>query len=140
MREGKLGPPTGPSVYKEARCSVIATTAKELGRLCTNRGAQEVEHAGYRRSIISRNPPLVDEDGYDIDSDDDEERVQDAIAVAAESDPYSSIRLERRSYMLSITSLAKGILTLNRTTRSSYLRHRVAHPPHTIATVHLDSP
>ncbi|KAJ4423906.1 hypothetical protein N0V82_001492 [Gnomoniopsis sp. IMI 355080] len=72
VREGKLGPPTGPSVYKE-----------------------EVEHAGYRRPIISRNPPLVDEDGYDIDSDDDEERVQDAIAVAAESDPYSSIRLEQ---------------------------------------------
>ncbi|KAJ4393289.1 hypothetical protein N0V93_002497 [Gnomoniopsis smithogilvyi] len=72
VREGKLGPPTGPSVYKE-----------------------EVEHAGYRRSIISRNPPLVDEDGYDIDSDDDEERVQDAIAVAAESDPYSTIRLEQ---------------------------------------------
>ncbi|CAN8098045.1 unnamed protein product [Discula destructiva] len=71
VREGKLGPPTGPSVYKE-----------------------EVEHAGYRRSIISRNPPLVDEDGYDIDSDDDEERVQDAIAAAADNDPYSTIRLE----------------------------------------------
>lgn len=61
---------------------------------------QEVEHAGYRRSIISRNPPLVDEDGYDIDSDDDEERVQDAIAAAAENDPYAMIRLERMSQKL----------------------------------------
>ncbi|KAF3761327.1 hypothetical protein M406DRAFT_64604 [Cryphonectria parasitica EP155] len=75
VREGKLGPPTGPAVYKEA-CSVV-------------------EHTGYHRAIISRNPPLVDEDGYDIDSDDDEERIQDAVAAAAEADPYSSIRLEQ---------------------------------------------
>lgn len=54
-----------------------------------------VEHTGYRRAIISRNPPLIDEDGYDIDSDDDEERIQEAIAAAAEADPYSSIHLER---------------------------------------------
>ncbi|KAK7744255.1 hypothetical protein SLS53_003776 [Cytospora paraplurivora] len=46
------------------------------------------------RAIISRNPPLIDEDGYSIDSDDDEERVRDAVAAAAEADPYSSIRLE----------------------------------------------
>ncbi|PSR76631.1 RXT2-like protein [Coniella lustricola] len=72
VREGKLGPPTGPAVYKEV-----------------------VEHTGYRRAIISRNPPLVDEDGYDIDSDDDEERIQEAVAAAAETDPYSSIRLEQ---------------------------------------------
>lgn len=71
VREGKLGPPTGPAVYKEV-----------------------VEHAGYQRAIISRNPPLIDEDGYDIDSADDEEQVQEAIASAAEVDPYSSIHLE----------------------------------------------
>ncbi|KUI52895.1 Transcriptional regulatory protein rxt2 [Cytospora mali] len=72
VRQGKLGPPTGPAVYKE-----------------------EVEHAGHRRAIISRNPPLIDEDGYSIDSDDDEERVRDAVGAAAEADPYSSIRLEQ---------------------------------------------
>lgn len=72
VRQGKLGPPTGPAVYKE-----------------------EVEHAGHRRSIISRNPPLIDEDGYSIDSDDDEDRIRDAVATAAEADPYSSIRLEQ---------------------------------------------
>jgi hypothetical protein len=37
---------------------------------------------------------LIDEDGYDIDSDDDEEQVQEAIAAAMEENPYSSIRLE----------------------------------------------
>lgn len=57
-----------------------------------------VEHGGYRRAIISRNLPLVDEDGYDIDSDDDDERIQDAMAATAEADPYSSIHLERETY------------------------------------------
>ena len=51
--------------------------------------------SGYQRAIISRNPPLVDEDGYDIDSDDDEGQVQEAVAAAVEGNPYSSIRLER---------------------------------------------
>jgi hypothetical protein len=55
---------------------------------------QIAEHAGYQRAIINRNPPLIDEDGYDIDSDDDEEQVQEAIAAAMEENPYSSIRLE----------------------------------------------
>ncbi|KAK7710158.1 hypothetical protein SLS63_013021 [Diaporthe eres] len=67
VRQGKLGPPTGPAVYKEAR---------------------------YKRAVISRNPPLIDEDGYSIDSDDDDQHVQDAVAAAAEADPYSSIHLE----------------------------------------------
>ena len=56
---------------------------------------QVVEHAGFQRSIISRNPPLIDEEGYEIDSDDDEERVQEAVASAMEENPYSSIHIER---------------------------------------------
>lgn len=56
---------------------------------------QVADHSGYQRVIIHRNPPLIDEDGYDIDSDDDEEQVQEAIASAMEENPYSSIRLER---------------------------------------------
>lgn len=56
---------------------------------------QRIEHAGYQRDIISRNPPLVDEDGYEVDSDDDDERARDAIAAAAEQDPYSDVKIER---------------------------------------------
>lgn len=58
---------------------------------------QIAEHAGYQRAIINHNPPLIDEDGYDIDSDDDEEQVQDAVTSAIEDNPYSSVRLERGS-------------------------------------------
>lgn len=71
VKQGRLAPPNGPAAYKEV-----------------------AEHAGFRRAIISRNPPLIDEEGYDIDSDDDEERVQAAIADAEEENPYSSIHLE----------------------------------------------
>lgn len=58
--------------------------------------SQRVEHAGYQREIISRNPALIDEDGYEVDSDDDDERAQQAAVSAAEMDPYADIRLERK--------------------------------------------
>jgi hypothetical protein len=56
---------------------------------------QAVDYAGVRRSIISRNSPLVDEDGYEVDSADDDERIEAAIASAAELNPYANIRIER---------------------------------------------
>jgi hypothetical protein len=56
---------------------------------------QTVEHAGFQRDIISQNPPLVDEDGYQVDSDEDNERAEAAIASAAEFDPYSDVKIER---------------------------------------------
>lgn len=55
-----------------------------------------VDYDGVRRAIIHRNPPLIDEEGYEIDSGDDEDRVQDAEAAAAETNPYANIRLERK--------------------------------------------
>ncbi|KLU86856.1 hypothetical protein MAPG_05864 [Magnaporthiopsis poae ATCC 64411] len=70
VRRGQIGP-NGPPLFREA-----------------------VEHAGYQRAVISRNPTLVDEEGYEIDSDDDEERVVEAQAEADEVNPYASIRLE----------------------------------------------
>ncbi|KAM0331548.1 hypothetical protein ACHAQA_003226 [Verticillium albo-atrum] len=70
--QGQLVPPSGPEVYKE-----------------------DVEYAGQRRSIIHRNPPIVDDEGYEVESDDEDERVQDAVASAAEFDPYNNIRLEQ---------------------------------------------
>ncbi|RGP61836.1 hypothetical protein FLONG3_10423 [Fusarium longipes] len=71
-RQGQLVPNNGPSSYKEY-----------------------VEYAGVFRPILYRNPPLVDEEGYEIDSDDeDEERVQEAEASAAELNPYANIQIE----------------------------------------------
>lgn len=57
---------------------------------------QLVEHAGYVRSIISRNPPLVDDEGYEPESDDEdyEQRMHDIVETAAEFNPYANVRLE----------------------------------------------
>ncbi|CAL3968778.1 unnamed protein product [Diplocarpon coronariae] len=69
--EGQLAPPSGPQVYKRT-----------------------IEFAGYQRDIIFRNPPLVDEDGFEVDSDEDDERAQAAIAAAADMNPYSRVKIE----------------------------------------------
>ncbi|KAI9644480.1 hypothetical protein NHQ30_006501 [Ciborinia camelliae] len=72
VHQGQLAPPTGPHIYRET-----------------------IDHAGYTRDIISRKPPLIDEDGDEIDSDeDDEEKIETAKAAAAEFDPYANIKLE----------------------------------------------
>ncbi|KAL2266200.1 hypothetical protein VTJ83DRAFT_5552 [Remersonia thermophila] len=73
VHRGRLASAAGPAAYKEM-----------------------AEHAGYQRAIIYRNPPLVDEDGYDLDSeDDDDEQVQEAMAAATEANPYSSVHIEQ---------------------------------------------
>lgn len=54
---------------------------------------QTITHAGFERDIISRRPTLYDEDGFEIDSEDDDE---DAQAAAAEFYPYSEIRIESK--------------------------------------------
>ncbi|KAK0640980.1 RXT2-like protein [Cercophora newfieldiana] len=71
VKKGRLDPSNGPAAYKEV-----------------------AEHAGFRRAIINENPPLIDDEGYELDSDDNEERVQEAIAAAEDENPYSSIHLE----------------------------------------------
>ena len=55
---------------------------------------KKIEHAGFYRDIISRNPPLVDEDGYEVDSEDDDERAQAASTAAAEFNPYANVKIE----------------------------------------------
>ncbi|POS80936.1 hypothetical protein DHEL01_v200654 [Diaporthe helianthi] len=95
VRQGKLGPPTGPA---------------------------EVEHAGYKRAVISRNPPLFDEDGYSIDSDDDDQQIQDAVAAAAEADPYSSIHLEQLLAPLTAVTDLPAHPTLSRPFKSTALK------------------
>lgn len=69
--KGRLVPAEGPDGYNES-----------------------IEYAGVRRSIIHRNPPLVDQDGYEVDSADDDDRIEEAMASAAELDPYSDVRIE----------------------------------------------
>ncbi|KAF7545319.1 hypothetical protein G7046_g9593 [Stylonectria norvegica] len=70
--KGQLVPTDGPSSYKEY-----------------------VNYGGVQRAIIHRNTPLLDDEGYEIDSDDDDDRLRDAEAAAAELHPYANIHLEQ---------------------------------------------
>lgn len=54
---------------------------------------QNIEHAGYRRDILRRNPKRYDEDGDELDPDDEDE---EADARAAEENPYADIHLESK--------------------------------------------
>ena len=58
--------------------------------------AQAITHAGYERDIISRRPTLYDDDGFEVDSEDDEEGAQAALAAAADFYPYSDVRIESK--------------------------------------------
>ena len=54
---------------------------------------QTIKHAGYSRDIIRRNPKRYDDDGDELTTEDEDEA---ADARAAEENPYSDIRLERK--------------------------------------------
>ncbi|KAM0796276.1 RXT2-like protein [Usnea florida] len=60
-----------------------------------------IEHAGYRRDILRRNPKRYDEDGEELDESDED---GEADARAAEENPYAEILLE--NLLLPLTSPA----------------------------------
>ncbi|OJJ49543.1 hypothetical protein ASPZODRAFT_12674 [Penicilliopsis zonata CBS 506.65] len=52
---------------------------------------QKINHAGYTRYILQRNPPRYDSEGDELDEDDED---SEADAAAAEENPFSEIALE----------------------------------------------
>ena len=54
---------------------------------------QAIEHAGYCRNILRRNPKRYDEDGEELEDEDEDE---EADARAAEENPYAEIQLESK--------------------------------------------
>lgn len=52
---------------------------------------QTIEHAGYHRDILRRNPKRYDEDGDELSDDVTDE---EADARAADDNPYAEVRLE----------------------------------------------
>ncbi|KAF1968637.1 hypothetical protein BU23DRAFT_558369 [Bimuria novae-zelandiae CBS 107.79] len=53
---------------------------------------KRIEHAGYRRYILQRNPPKYDPDGDMVEVGDEDEEDDDLSTV--EENPYADIRLE----------------------------------------------
>lgn len=56
-------------------------------------GPQRIEHAGYHRYILQRNPPRYDADGDIVEVDDEYEEEEDDIEPVEEN-PYGDIQLE----------------------------------------------
>ncbi|CAN9481495.1 unnamed protein product [Alternaria alternata] len=63
---------------------------------------KRIEHAGYHRSILQRNPPRYDPDGDIVEVDDEYEDEEDVEPV--EENPYGNIQLE--SLLAPLTSAA----------------------------------
>lgn len=57
---------------------------------------QRIEHAGYHRSILQRNPPRYDPDGDIVEIEDEYDDEEDLLETVEEN-PYSDIQLERMS-------------------------------------------
>lgn len=64
-----------------------------LSDLEPDKRCQTIEHAGYRRNILRRNPKRYDEDGEELEDEDEDE---EADARAAEENPYAEIQLESK--------------------------------------------
>lgn len=56
-------------------------------------GAQQIEHAGYTRYILERNPRRYNDFGDELE---DEDSDAEADAEAEEENAYSGVRLEGR--------------------------------------------
>lgn len=89
------------------RAAVMLTSCWTLGRTrrfvgsscaaccCVPNVVQQINHAGYKRHILQRNPPRFDPDGDIVENDDEYEDEDDLEAV--EENPYAGIQIERQS-------------------------------------------
>ncbi|PHH76549.1 hypothetical protein CDD82_3944 [Ophiocordyceps australis] len=103
-RQGQLAPTQGPSSYRES-----------------------VDYAGTQRAIIHRNSPILDEDGYELDSEDDDERKEEAELAAAELNPYNSIRIEHILAPLTAATDLQAHTSLSKAFTSKTLTNLVSH-------------
>lgn len=68
---------------------------------------KRIEHAGYSRNILQRNPPRYDPDGDVVELEDEYEEEDDLEVV--EENPYADIALER-TYSPGTTNSASNML------------------------------
>lgn len=88
MRVG-VTPTSQPTFGRSKRCEVQVAPATILYAKLW----QRIEHAGYKRYVLQRNPPRYDPDGDVVEPDDEYDDDDDLEVV--EENPYADIRLER---------------------------------------------
>jgi hypothetical protein len=124
VKEGRLN---NSPLFKQVSCCIGGLSSS---RACADVTMQEIEHAGYRRSVISFNPPYYTQDGdlVEVESeiDDDDEPLEENI--------YKDIRLEGTA--LPFHAHASLQLTAPRTTCTTYIRRRTPFTSHPIHTIH----
>jgi len=87
--------------------------------------SQRIEHAGYQRYILQRNPPRYDPDGDIVEAGDEYEDEDELSTV--EENPYADIQLESTSNELLLTP---SLLTIVRRSACSFnFRRPAANPP-----------
>lgn len=59
--------------------------------------AQTINHAGYSRQILQRNPPRTNEYGDELE---DSEEDPEADVDAEDQDPYNDVKLEGKAGLL----------------------------------------
>lgn len=105
VHEGALGFSNPRDFYKQVRFHVHPARVNQRAFCKTLRTlsvwhefwtTKKIEHAGYTRYILHRNPPRYDSEGEEIDGD--EEPDTEAEAEAAEDNPFAGIALERKSF------------------------------------------
>lgn len=93
---GALPYPHGPDGYKQVR---TPTTAGWSDGLLTR--PQKIEHAGYPRYVLDRNPKRYNEYGDELE---DSESDAEADADADDENPYTGIRIEGKDLFLPETA------------------------------------
>ena len=86
VHEGSLLHVTGPEIYKQVR-----GRSRCRGSTEADSNSQKIEHAGYTRYILDRNPRRYNEYGEELE---DSETDEEADADAADQNAYSGIHLE----------------------------------------------
>jgi hypothetical protein len=66
---------------------------------------QHINHAGYKRYILQRNPPRFDPDGDVVEPDDDYDDEDDLEAV--EENPYAEVQIERTQTLHVVCKMAR---------------------------------
>ena len=89
VRQGAMPYQRGPHGYKQVRVK------HHIQRSVTDLFSQPIEHAGYQRNIVARNPQRYNMNGDELD---DSESDPEADANAREENPYGEVRIEGKCH------------------------------------------
>lgn len=93
-----------------------------------------VSYNDYDREILSERPPLYDDDGYEMSSEDDEDG--EAQAAANEFYPYNDVKIEG-SYSSTNIVGAHTLIDRRRTPGTIDVRRRPAGPSNTFSGIYI---